>query len=140
MQKTKILIVDDELIMRESLAGWLERDGHEVTKTASGEEALKVLKDSRFDILLVDIKMEGMSGLDVLKQVKESDPEVSVVMITAYGSISTAIEAMKNGAHDYLLKPFEPDELGVLIEKITEYQETLHHHRWANSARRWYCY
>lgn len=122
MQKTKILIVDDELIMRESLAGWLERDGHEVTKTASGEEALKVLKNSRFDILLVDIKMEGMSGLDVLKQVRENDPEVSVVMITAYGSISTAIEAMKNGAYDYLLKPFEPDELGVLIEKITEYQ------------------
>jgi DNA-binding NtrC family response regulator len=66
--------------------------------------------------------MEGMSGLDVLKQVKESDPEVSVVMITAYGSISTAIEAMKNGAYDYLLKPFEPDELGLLIEKISEYQ------------------
>jgi DNA-binding NtrC family response regulator len=108
--------------MRESLAGWLERDGHEVTKTASGEEALEVLKDSRFDILLVDIKMEGMSGLDVLKQVKESDPEVSVVMITAYGSISTAIEAMKNGAYDYLLKPFEPDELGLLIEKITQFQ------------------
>jgi DNA-binding NtrC family response regulator len=122
MQKAKILIVDDELIMRESLAGWLERDGHEVTKTASGEEALAVLKDSRFDILLVDMKMEGMSGLDVLKQVKESDPEVSVVMITAYGSISTAIEAMKNGAYDYLLKPFEPDELGLLIEKISEYQ------------------
>ena len=122
MQKTKILIVDDELIMRESLAGWLERDGHEVTKTASGEEALEILKESRFDILLVDIKMEGISGLDVLKQVKESDPEVSVVMITAYGSISTAIEAMKNGAYDYLLKPFEPDELGVLIEKIAAFQ------------------
>ncbi len=122
MQKTKILIVDDELIMRESLAGWLERDGHEVTKTASGEEALEILKDSRFDILLVDIKMEGMSGLDVLKQVKESDPEVSVVMITAYGSVSTAIEAMKNGAYDYLLKPFEPDELGVLIDKIIQFQ------------------
>ena len=122
MQKTKILIVDDELIMRESLAGWLERDGHEVTKTASGEEALEILKETRFDILLVDIKMEGMSGLDVLKQVKESDPEVSVVMITAYGSISTAIEAIKNGAYDYLLKPFEPDELGVLIEKITIFQ------------------
>ena len=122
MQKTKILIVDDELIMRESLAGWLERYGHEVTKTASGEEALQILNDSRFDILLVDIKMEGMSGLDVLKQVKENDPEVAVVMITAYGSISTAIEAMKNGAYDYLLKPFEPDELGLLIEKIIEYQ------------------
>ena len=123
MDNTKILIVDDELIMRESLAGWLERDGHEVSAASSGEEAMEVLKDSRFDILLVDIKMEGMSGLDVLKQVKESDPDVDVVMITAYGSIPTAIEAMKKGAYDYLLKPFDPEALGVLIEKIIEHQD-----------------
>ena len=123
MDNTKILIVDDELIMRESLAGWLERDGHEVSAASSGEEAMEVLKDSRFDILLVDIKMEGMSGLDVLEQVKESDPDVDVVMITAYGSIPTAIEAMKKGAYDYLLKPFDPDALGVLIEKIIEHQD-----------------
>ncbi len=122
MPSTKILIVDDELIMRESLAGWLERDGHEVETANSGEEALDRIKEIRFDILLVDIKMEGMSGLDVLKQVKESDPDVEVVMITAYGSISTAIEAMKTGAYDYLLKPFDPNELGVLIEKIIQHQ------------------
>jgi DNA-binding NtrC family response regulator len=122
MGSTKILIVDDELIMRESLAGWLERDGHDIQTAASGEEALEKLKGARFDILLVDIKMEGISGLDVLKQVKDNDPEVAVVMITAYGSISTAIEAMKNGAYDYLLKPFDPNELGVLIEKIIQYQ------------------
>ncbi len=123
MDNTKILIIDDELIMRESLAGWLERDGHEVSAASSGEEAMEVLKDSRFDILLVDIKMKGMSGLDVLKQVKESDPDVDVVMITAYGSIPTAIEAMKKGAYDYLLKPFDPEALGVLIEKIIEHQD-----------------
>ena len=122
MGDTKILIVDDELIMRESLAGWLERDGHEIDTAASGEEALEKLKGTRFDILLVDIKMEGISGLEVLKHVKENDPEVSVVMITAYGSISTAIDAMKNGAYDYLLKPFEPDELGMLVEKIIRHQ------------------
>ncbi|MBW2116959.1 MAG: sigma-54-dependent Fis family transcriptional regulator [Deltaproteobacteria bacterium] len=122
MAKTKILIVDDELIMRDSLAGWLERDGHHMETAASGEEALLKLKDTRFDILLVDIKMEGISGLEVLKQVKASDPDTAVVMITAYGSISTAIEAMKNGAFEYLLKPFDPDELGVLIEKIVQYQ------------------
>jgi DNA-binding NtrC family response regulator len=73
--------------------------------------------------MLVDIKMEGISGLEVLQQVKESDPDVAVVMITAYGSIPTAIEAMKNGAYDYMLKPFDPNELGVLIEKIIRYQE-----------------
>ncbi len=122
MGNTKILIVDDELIMRESLAGWLDRDGHSVETAASGEEALEKLKNIHFEILLVDIKMEGISGLDVLKYVKESDPDVEVVMITAYGSISTAIEAMKNGAYDYLLKPFDPNELGVLIEKIVKHQ------------------
>jgi len=131
MDSTKILIVDDELIMRESLAGWLERDGHVVETAASGEEALQKLKEYHFEILLVDIKMEGMSGLDVLTQVKESDPDVAVVMITAYGSIATAIEAMKNGAVDYLLKPFDPNALGVLIDKITEHQaqarEILYH-------------
>ena len=122
MGSTKILIIDDEKIMRESLAGWLERDGHYVEKAVSGEEALEILRNTLFDILLVDIKMEGMSGLDVLRKVKESDPDVAVVMITAYGSISTAIEAMKNGAYDYLLKPFDPNELGLLIEKIIDHQ------------------
>lgn len=122
MNEIKILVVDDELIMRESLADWLERDGHLVDKAASGEEALAKFKETRFDILLVDIKMEGISGLEVLKQVKESDPDVAVVMITAYGSISSAIEAMKNGAYDYLLKPFDPNALGVLIEKILDHQ------------------
>jgi DNA-binding NtrC family response regulator len=119
----KILIVDDELIMRESLAGWLERDGHAVQTAASGEEALEKLMQTHFDIFLVDIKMEGMSGLEVLRRVKESDPDAEVVMITAYGSIPSAIEAMKDGAYDYMLKPFDPNELGVLIEKIIQHQE-----------------
>lgn len=122
MNTTKILIVDDELIMRESLGGWLERDGHYVEKVSSGEEALQRVKDIRFDILLVDIKMEGISGLEVLKKVKEDDPDIQVVMITAYGSIPSAIEAMKNGAYDYLLKPFDPNELGLLIENIIAFQ------------------
>jgi DNA-binding NtrC family response regulator len=120
---TKILIVDDELIMRESLAGWLERDGHDVQTASSGEEALDLLEKVRFDILLVDIKMEGISGLEVLQHVKDVDPDIAVIMITAYGSIPTAIEAMKNGAFDYMLKPFDPSELGVLIEKIINHQQ-----------------
>jgi len=130
MATAKILIVDDELIVRESLADWLKRDGHKVDTAASGEEALEKCKKTRFDILLVDIKMEGMDGIELLKRVKEDDPDVAVVMITAYGSIPSAIEAMKSGAHDYLLKPFDPDELGVVIEKIIAEQnrakETLY--------------
>ena len=123
MSSAKILIVDDELIMRESLAGWLQRDGHTVDTAPSGEEALEKLKEARFDIMLVDIKMEGISGLDVLQHVNENDPDVAIVMITAYGSIPTAIEAMKNGAYDYMLKPFDPNELGVLVDKIIKHQD-----------------
>jgi len=123
VSKIKILIVDDELIMRESLAGWLERDGHIVQTATSGEEALEKVKETQFDIFLVDIKMEGISGLDVLRSVKETDPDADVVMITAYGSIPSAIEAMKDGAYDYMLKPFDPNELGVLIERIIQHQE-----------------
>jgi len=123
VSSTKILIVDDELIMRESLAGWLQRDGHTVDTAPSGEAALEKLKDARFDIMLVDIKMEGISGLDVLQHVNENDPDVAIVMITAYGSIPTAIEAMKNGAYDYMLKPFDPNELGVLVDKIIKHQD-----------------
>ncbi len=123
MGSTKILIVDDELIMRESLAGWLELDGYLIETAESGEKALEIVNRTRFDILLVDIKMEGMSGLDVLKHIKENDPDAAVIMITAYGSIPTAIEAIRNGAYDYLLKPFDPQELGLLIERIIEQQE-----------------
>jgi len=122
MSGAKILVVDDELIVRKSLGGWLERDGHKVDTAASGEEALEKCGTTKYDILLLDIKMEGMSGLEVLKKVKENDPDVSVVMITAYGSIPSAIEAMKSGAYEYLLKPFDPDELMVLIEKIMHHQ------------------
>ncbi len=122
MSGIKILVVDDELIMRESLAGWLERDSHIVEKAESGEEAIKKIKTTRFDILLLDIKMEGISGLEVLKTIKENDSDIDVVMITAYGSIPTAIEAIRNGAFDYLLKPFDPIELGVIIDKIIKHQ------------------
>ncbi len=122
MDNTKILIVDDELIIRESLAGWLQRDGYDVLTAESGEKALEILKIDRFDILLVDIKMDGMSGIDVLQVVKEHYPDIDVVMITAFGSIATAVDAMKKGAYDYLLKPFDPDDLGVLIKKLVHGQ------------------
>ncbi len=122
MTQIKILIVDDEMIMRESLAGWLERDGYDARVAESGETALEMLKNERFDVVFMDIKMDGMSGLEALPLIKESDPDVEVVMITAYGSIATAIKAMKNGAFDYLLKPFDPDELGILIEKIVKHR------------------
>ena len=122
MEQTKILVIDDELVIRESLAGWLERDGYFVGKAANGEEALSVLKAERFDILLLDIQLGGMSGMEVLEHVKEHYPDTDVIMITAFGSIPSAVKAMKCHAFDYLLKPFDPDELGVLIQKVVEHQ------------------
>jgi DNA-binding NtrC family response regulator len=120
MAKASILIVDDELILRESLSAWLARDDFYVEAVASAEEALERIRQTRYDIVFLDIKLEGMSGLEALKKIRDLDPDTAVVMITAYGSISTAVEAMKDGAHDYLLKPFEPETLTVLIEKILE--------------------
>ncbi len=122
MDNTKILIVDDELIIRESLSAWLERDGYDVITASSGEEALEMVKQHQLDILLVDIKMDGISGIDVLKRVKESCPDIDIIMITAFGSIPSTVEAMKAGAYDYLLKPFDPDELGILIQKLIDHQ------------------
>ena len=118
MSTAKILIVDDELIIRESLSGWLERGGHLVSTAGSGEKALEMLKTSHFDVLLVDIKMDGISGHDVLRHVKEHYPDIDVIMITAFGSVHSAVEAMKAGAYDYLLKPFDPEAIEVLIERL----------------------
>jgi DNA-binding NtrC family response regulator len=122
MEQTKILVVDDELIIRESLVGWLKRDGYDVQSVPSGEEALEILKVKGFDIMLLDIQMDGISGMDVLKHVKEHYPETDVIMVTAFGSIPSAVQAMRSHAFDYLLKPFDPDELGVLIEKLVSHR------------------
>nr|NJM04515.1 sigma-54-dependent Fis family transcriptional regulator [Desulfobacula sp.] len=122
MAQTRILIVDDELVIRESLAGWLRRDGYEVAAAAGGEEALDLLKQKGFDIILLDIQLDGMSGMEVLSHVKEEYPDIDVVMITAFGSVQSAVQAMKSHAFDYLLKPFDPDELGVLIKKLVEHR------------------
>ncbi len=123
MEQTKILIVDDELVIRESLAGWLERDGYHVGKVASGEEAVELLKVENYHVLLLDIQMDGMSGMEVLAHVKDHYPDTDVIMITAFGSIPSAVKAMKSHAYDYLLKPFDPAELGVLIQRVVDHQD-----------------
>jgi DNA-binding NtrC family response regulator len=124
MDQTRILIVDDEMVIRESLSGWLERDGYIISAVSSGEKAIEILKTKGFDILLVDIQMDGISGMDVLKHVKEHYPDIDVIMITAFGSIPSAVQAMRLDAFDYLLKPFDPEELGVLIQKVINHQDT----------------
>ena len=116
--KMRIMIVDDELIVRESLLNWFEQYGHEMDTAASGSEALKKLELKPFQLLFVDIKMPGMNGLELLEKVKKDYPDIMVVIITAYGSIESAVKAMRTGASDYLLKPFKPDQLSLVVERI----------------------
>ena len=118
-----IMIVDDERIIRESFYYWFEKSGHKVATAASGNEALELLGKTPFDLLFVDIKMPGMNGIELLAQVKGNYPETLVIIITAYGSIESAVEAMKIGATDYLLKPFKPDQLSLIMEKVVQQQK-----------------
>jgi DNA-binding NtrC family response regulator len=119
----RIMVVDDERIIRESFYHWFQKSGHRVSTAASGEEALKELARTPKDLLFVDIKMPGMDGIELLAKVKEAYPETIVVIITAYGSIESAVEAMKIGATDYLLKPFKPDQLSLVMEKVIQQQK-----------------
>ncbi len=121
-KKTRILVVDDELSIRISLGDLLRRDGHQVEAADCAESALDSLKTQSFDLMIVDIKMPGMSGLEMLERIKEDDPDTPVVMMTAYGSINSAVQAMKLGAVDYVIKPFDPLEIGMLVERILKNQ------------------
>ena len=118
--KEKILIVDDEKIVRESLFHWFEEEGYEVDTAEDGENALKKFEKIKFDLLLVDMKMPGMSGLELLSRIKSIDNDSVVILITAFASVPTAISALKNGAYDYVTKPVDPDELAHLVQKALE--------------------
>ncbi len=121
-EKTRILVVDDEEIVRESLGGWLEKDGYHVASAPDGRSAVERLKSDKWNVLLVDLKMPGMDGLQVLEEAKKLQPDASVVIMTAYATVETAVQAMKLGAFDYLVKPFDPEELSLMMQKITTQQ------------------
>ena len=114
----QIMVVDDEENICEALAAWFQKDGYGVETAGSGLEALERMQQNPCDVYLVDIKMPGMDGLELLARLKEKQPDVDVIMITAHGSIQTAVEAMKRGACDYLCKPFDPDQLSLLMERV----------------------
>lgn len=114
----RILVVDDELIVRDSLKAWLEDEGFTVDMAASGPEALDLLSKQAYQLMLTDIVMPGMDGVELLQKAKEDFPDLCVVMMTAYATVETAVEAMKIGALDYLLKPFDPDNLVPMVLRI----------------------
>jgi len=115
-----ILIVDDEQSMRDFLSIMLKKEGYDVVAAETGQDALKAVQTEIFDLVISDVKMPGMDGIDVLKTVKEVSPETVVIMITAYATAETAVEAMKRGAYDYITKPFKVDEIKLIIQKALE--------------------
>jgi len=113
-----IMVVDDEETICVALSAWLTKEGYPVETAGSGKEALGKLTTRHSELYLVDVKMPGMDGLQLLSEIKARQPDAVVIMITAHGSINSAVEAMKRGAADYLCKPFDPEELSLIMEKV----------------------
>ena len=119
-KKISILIVDDEESVRDSLYNWFIEDGYRVECAEQAIKALTLLESGQFDIILADIKMPGMDGLEMLRRIKSIKPEAIVIMMTAFATVDTAVKALKDGAYDYITKPFDPDDLTHLIRNATK--------------------
>jgi len=120
--RARVLIVDDELNIRTALARILEKAGYEVTGAESGDLALRLLHETPFDLVVTDLKMVGASGMEVLRAVKQLQPETEVILLTAYGTIENAVEAIKLDAYDYLTKPVDPERLAHVVGKALEHR------------------
>ncbi len=125
MKKVKILVVDDEAIVRESLGDWLKDIGYQVFTAEDGYKALDVIEREKPDIMIADLVMPSMDGIELMKRAKQLHSKIEVIIITAYASIPTAIAAIKEGAYDYIEKPFCPERAEMLIHKLAEYRELL---------------
>jgi two-component system response regulator AtoC len=125
MKKIKILVVDDEAIVRESLHDWLTDAGYQVLTAENGSKALEIIGREKMGIVITDLVMPGMDGIELMKRAKEILPSIEVIIITAYASIPTAITAMKEGAYDYIEKPFCPERAELLVKKLAEHQELV---------------
>jgi two-component system, NtrC family, response regulator HydG len=117
----KILIVDDQEMMRDSLAATLAREGHEVVACTDGPLAVTRLGSTKFELMITDLKMPKMTGIELLQEAKRLRPEMPVVLMTAFATVNTAVEAMKLGAYDYIQKPFDGDEIKLLVERTLEH-------------------
>lgn len=113
-----ILVVDDDMDMRELVHDMLKDRGHRVTTAGGGQEALKLLGEEDYAVVLTDLRMKGMQGLELLTEIRRTNPDIGVILMTAFGSVDTAVEAMKHGASDYLTKPVKKDELIRVVERV----------------------
>jgi len=120
--KGKILIVDDELVVRDSLSKWFTSEGYLAHPANGARQALECIQHQEFDIALIDIKMPGMDGMELQARFKEADPDLTVIIMTGYASVDTAVQALKRGAYDYITKPVDPDELSHLVANALEHK------------------
>lgn len=120
MEDYKILFVDDDSAILSIVDQYLSREGYKVSLAESGVEALKLLKDKKFDIVFTDFKMPGIDGIELLARIKEYSPEIEVIIVTGHGTLESAVKAMKTGSYDYLQKPFKLDLLKIIIDRIVE--------------------
>ncbi|HWQ53152.1 MAG TPA: sigma-54 dependent transcriptional regulator [Bryobacteraceae bacterium] len=120
--KGRILIVDDELVVRDSLSKWFVSEGYQARPVGSAREGLEAIQQLEFDIALLDIKMPGMDGMELQNRLREADPDLTVIIMTGYASVETAVQALKRGAYDYITKPVDPDELSHLVAKALEHR------------------
>ena len=120
--KGRILIVDDELVVRDSLSKWFASEGYQARPAGGAREALEAIQGLEFDIALLDIKMPGMDGMELQKRLRDADPDLTVIIMTGYASVETAVQALKHGAYDYITKPVDPDELSHLVAKALEHR------------------
>jgi DNA-binding NtrC family response regulator len=125
MPDSRILVVDDEMIVCESCRRILEEDGYEVEIALSGKEAFEKMKENPYDIIITDLKMPEIDGMDVLRTFRKEYPDAIIIMITGFSTVETAVEAMKLGAFDYIPKPFTPDEVSIVVKKAIEKRSLL---------------
>lgn len=118
MAQEKILVVDDELFVRELLSEFLGKQGFEVLLAESGEKALEIANSSAVQIALIDLKMPGMDGIQTLKELKKKNPQILPIIMTGYPTIESAVEALRSGACDYVIKPFKLNELRTSIDRV----------------------
>jgi DNA-binding NtrC family response regulator len=122
---SKILVVDDKEMMRDSVATTLSRKGHAAITAPSGKAALEKIASRRVDAVITDLQMPEMDGLELIAEIRKIDEQLPVIFMTAYGTVDTAVAAMKQGAYDYITKPFSGDELLVAVERAIEHGKLL---------------
>lgn len=125
MGKGRILVIDDEDIVRTSCSRALVPEGYEVKAAKNGLEGLKMISEEKFDLVLTDLKMPDMDGIEVLRRIKEGWPEVEVIIITGYQTVDTAVKSIKLGAFDYIEKPFTPDALVAAVAKAMDRKRAM---------------